>query len=79
MMPLMRRVNKVREIRKALGISAYDLQAISSINAQSIYLIERGLKKPLPYEKALLAEALKVPIEELFPADLERNREVIKY
>lgn len=75
-MPLMIRKNRLREIRKSQGFSGYDLQILSKIPAQDIYKIERGLKKPLPYEKALVAKALGISEDEVFPEEMQRNREV---
>ena len=70
-MPLLKKTNRLREIRANKGLSGYDLQILSSIPACSIYLIERGLKRARPYERALLAEALGLPEGKLFPTHLE--------
>ena len=77
-MPLRKKVNCLREIRTQKGFSGYDLQLLSTIPAQSIYQIERGLKRPLLYEKSLLAKALSLPEETIFPAELQRNSEVVE-
>jgi transcriptional regulator with XRE-family HTH domain len=75
-MPLRRKVNRLREVRKAKGFSAYDLQLLSHVPAQIIYCIERGLQRARPSEKRMLAEALQVSEKDLFPAHLERNQEI---
>lgn len=76
-MALMRCTNKLREVRIQKGFSGYDLQILSHIPAQTIYLIERGLKRPQCHERALLADALQVVEEDIFPKYLERNPLVI--
>jgi transcriptional regulator with XRE-family HTH domain len=75
---LVLRQNRLREIRTARGLSGLDLQLLSGIPAQIIYRVERGLKRPLRYEKRLLAEALKVTVEELFPLEMEHSREIVE-
>ncbi len=75
-MALMIRKNRLREIRKSLKLSGYDLQLLSKIPTQIIYQIERGLKRPAAYEKVLLCEALSLGELEVFPDDLTHNREV---
>jgi len=75
-MALRRKTNKLREARKACGFSGYDLQILSRIPAQEIYRIERGLKRPKAYECDLLAQALDMPIDEIFPRHLEGNSEI---
>jgi transcriptional regulator with XRE-family HTH domain len=77
-MPLLRRVNRLREIRINRGLSGYDLQLLSSVPAQEIYRIERGLKRPKKYEKNLIAEALAKSVEEIFPDSLQFNREILE-
>ncbi len=77
-MPLLRRVNRLREIRTNKGLSGYDLQLLSSVPAQEIYRIERGLKKPNKYEKNLIAEALGKSVEEIFPDSLQFSREILE-
>lgn len=76
-MPLSKRVNRLREIRTNRGLSGYDLQLLSSIPAQEIYRIERGLKRPRQYEKSILAEALNKNVEEIFPDSLQFNNEIL--
>ena len=75
-MALRKRVNNLREIRTEEKLSGYDLQLLSSIPAQKIYLIERGLMKPWAFEKIALSKALKVSVEELFPEKLTLCREI---
>jgi transcriptional regulator with XRE-family HTH domain len=75
-MALMVRKNRLREVRKSLKISAYDLQLLSHIPAQTIYAIERGLKRPAAHEKTFLSQALKLSEFEIFPAELAQNGKV---
>ena len=70
-MPLMITKNKLREIRKSKKLSGYDLQILSTIPARTLYEIERGLKRPLPYQKALISDALEMDEQEIFPNSLE--------
>jgi transcriptional regulator with XRE-family HTH domain len=76
-MALLRKRNRLREVRKAKGLSALDLQLMTPINHQRIYLIERGIVKPTHAQKVILSEALGVPLEQLFPADMSRNQDII--
>jgi len=77
-MPLMHRKNRLREFRESKSLSGYDLQVLSHITASTVYLIERGIKRPAPYEKHRLADALGEPVEDVFPEDMARNQEVVK-
>lgn len=77
-MPLLKKLNRLREIRTSKGLSGYDLQLLSSIPAQEIYRIERGLKRPRTYEKNLIAEAFGKSVEEIFPDSLQFNREILE-
>ena len=72
-MALRKKVNCLREERNQRGLSGFDLQILSTIPASSIYLIERGLKRPQAYEKRRLSEALNISEDELFPEDMARN------
>ena len=76
-MPLFRKCNNLREIRTEKGLSGYDLQILSSVPAQNIYLIERGLKHPAVHEKHLLSIALEVSEEEIFPDELKAFPKII--
>ena len=76
-MPLFRKCNNLREIRTKKALSGYDLQILSSVPAQNIYLIERGLKHPAVHEQRLLSIALDVPEEEIFPDELKACPEII--
>ena len=78
-MPLRKNINRLCKIRIQKDISGYDLQILSSIPSQEIYRIERGLKRPLPHEKAWIAKALNMPEAEIFPEDLKSNQEVVSY
>jgi transcriptional regulator with XRE-family HTH domain len=75
-MPLRKKRNCLREIRIQNGLSGYDLQILSNIPAQEIYRIERGLKRPMPYEKALISKALGLREEEIFPDELKHNNKI---
>jgi transcriptional regulator with XRE-family HTH domain len=70
-MALMRSVNRLREIRLSKGLSGYDLQLLSDIDAKSIYAIERGLKHPSSFEKGALANALGHLEREIFPESMK--------
>lgn len=75
-MPLLIRKNCLREVRKARGLSGYDLQLLSHVPARDIYLIERGLKRPLRHEKGLIADALGMPEEKIFPLEMLKNQKI---
>jgi transcriptional regulator with XRE-family HTH domain len=75
-MPLIVKKNRLREKRRELGFSGYDVQLLSGIGAQRIYFIERGLTHPNKSERARLAAALKVPEEEVFPPKMRFNLKV---
>ena len=77
-MSLMIRRNRVRETRRAKGLSAYDLQLLTRIPAQTIYGIERGLRGPLQYQKDLIAHALGLQESDLFPREMARSSEVVE-
>lgn len=75
-MSLRRKTNNLRELRIQRRLSGYDLQILSRVPAQEIYRIERGLKRPMPYEKALISKALGIGEEEIFPDKLKHNKEI---
>jgi transcriptional regulator with XRE-family HTH domain len=77
-MPLMRKANRVRELRKSKGLSGYDLAILSGVIATSVYLIERGAKKPLRYEMDKIADALGLPVDVVFPREMAFSREVVE-
>lgn len=76
MMALRKKTNCLRELRLQKGLSGYDLQILSNVPAQEIYRIERGLKKPMPYEKALISDALGLREEVVFPDNLKYSSEI---
>lgn len=78
-MPLRKRTNYLREARVRKGLSGYDLQILSNIPAQEIYRIERGLKRPKAYERALLSKALGAEEDRVFPKGLESNGEIEQF
>jgi DNA-binding XRE family transcriptional regulator len=73
-MALIRKRNRLREIRRELGLSAFDLQLMCFVNHQRIYLIERGIVRPTHAQKVAIAEALKRSVEEIFPPQMARNQ-----
>ena len=77
-MALAKRKNRLREVRNTLGVSGYDLQLLSNINVQRIYLIERGLVNPNKSERARLAAALEFSENEVFPTTMRFNKQIEK-
>ncbi len=77
-MALMVRKNNLREIRMKKGLSGYDLQLLCHVPAGIIYGIERGLKKPLPYQRTLIVKALGLPEATIFPDEFQRNSEIVE-
>jgi len=77
-MVLRRKLNNLRKIRKEKGLSGYDLQLLTYIPAREIYHIERGLKTPTPYEKTLISEGLNMPKGDIFPDDMQGNKEILE-
>jgi len=75
-MPLIVKKNRLREKRRELGFSGYDVQLLSGVVAQRIYFIERGLTRPNKSERARLAAALKLPEEEVFPKKMRFNSKI---
>jgi transcriptional regulator with XRE-family HTH domain len=75
-MALFVRKNNLRKIRKEKKLSGYDLQLLTNIPAQSIYLIERGIKRPARHERHLISDALGLSVDSVFPDDLRLNDEV---
>lgn len=59
-------IYKVREVRKAKGMSIRDLAAISGVSKSQICRIENNLMHPTMYTLCLLADALGVEPEELY-------------
>lgn len=78
-MPLRRVRNRLREIRKQKGLSAFDLQLLSHTPAWRVYLIERGLGEPRIFERYTLARALDVEEEEIFPEAMSKSQEIVRY
>lgn len=76
-MALMRVRNRLREVRKAKGISAVDLEVLTGIDYQRIYQAERGILIPSYSEKARIAQALGAPAQEIFPPHLETATEIL--
>ena len=63
----MRNKNKLKQIRFFRGMTQDDLFVETRIWPAKISRIERGVFRPTPKEKILLAKALKTPIGEIFP------------
>ena len=59
--------NKLREIRTGLGLSQLQLSFLSRVPNCVISDFERGVRKPWPKAKRLLAQALRRPQSEIFP------------
>jgi len=54
--------------RRARGLGRRDLAELASIHPETLAKLERGESRPLPATARLLAEALDVQVEALFPA-----------
>lgn len=65
--------NRLRELRVIPRITQWDLALCSGIKQSRISLIENYLVKPTEKEQTKLAEALKHPIEEIFPKNDTRE------
>lgn len=61
--------SRLREARAAAGLSRAKLGAAVGLDPSRIYQLEHGRGWPLPRNARALAEALGVPVGELFPAD----------
>jgi putative transcriptional regulator len=61
--------SKLREVRKAKGLSQLRLSLVTSISPWEISRIENGWIKPYPGWRKRLARALGVTEEELFPEE----------
>lgn len=59
--------SKLREIRTGLGLSQLQLSFLSRVPNCVISDFERGIRQPWPKAKRLLAEALRRPVNEVFP------------
>jgi len=59
--------NKLREIRIGLGLSQLQLSFLSRVPNCVISDIETGRRRAWPKAKRLLAEALRRPVNEIFP------------
>ena len=60
-------MHKLREARLLRELTQMDLRLRTGINQNKISWIERGYVEPRPDEKKRLAEALQLPVEQLFP------------
>lgn len=70
--------SKVREMRKAKGLTLADLAEATSLSTAIVSQIERGLANPSFSTLAQLAHGLKVPVGRLFPDDEEVRSPVVR-
>jgi transcriptional regulator with XRE-family HTH domain len=75
-MPIIRKSNRLRELRQAQGLSGYDLQVLTKINAQRVYFIERGIVRPNRAERVRISAALKLAEEQVFPREMQLSSEI---
>jgi len=61
--------NRLRELRLRLGLSQLQLSFLARVPNVVISDIELGKRKPWPKCKRLLAQALRCPVNEIFPPD----------
>jgi transcriptional regulator with XRE-family HTH domain len=69
--------NRLRQVRQEKGLSAIDLQVLTGIPYPRIYYFERGTHIPSNAQKESIAKALGCTVQEVFPAELERTREIL--
>ena len=69
--------NRLREIRREKGLSAVDIHVLTGIPFSRIYYIERGTYIPTVNQKSVIAKALELPLEKIFPKELEHSQEII--
>ncbi len=62
-------MNRLHEIRFFKRVSQHKLAFMTGVHQSRISLIENGLIIPREDEKKKLSKALRVSIEEIFPAD----------
>jgi len=65
--------NKLREIRTGLGLSQLQLSFLSRVPNCVISDFERGYRQPWPKAKKLLAEALRRPVNDIFPDNAQKE------
>lgn len=67
--------NNLRKIRKARGLSQFDLAKMADVNPTDISAIENCKKFPYPAWRRRLSAALEVPENEVFPgfAEVKQN------
>ncbi len=61
--------NKIRELRKELGLRQEDLAREAGVTRQTINAIENDKYNPTLVLAMKLARLLKIPVEELFQLD----------
>jgi transcriptional regulator with XRE-family HTH domain len=69
-------MNRLRETRVVRRVTQFQLRVATGIHQSKISMVENGLVEPREDEKARLAKALGVRVEEIFPEEvrrLERN------
>ncbi len=64
---------RLRSLREERGISMRELARRSSLSANALSMIERGMTSPSVSTLSKLSEALEVPITSLFRQELERE------
>ena len=69
-----KKTNRVRQYREALYLTQDELAAMIGVSGDTIGHIERGDNEPRVKTKRKLAEALKVPVSELFPPVEEKEQ-----
>ena len=60
-------VNRIREVREALGLSQVELSRRARIASPNLSAIEHGQREAWPKARRRLARALKCTEKELFP------------
>ena len=60
-------MNRMREIRVVKRVTQFQLRLLTGIHQSKISMIENDLVSPRQDEKARLAKALHVKVEEIFP------------
>ncbi|MFC1452606.1 helix-turn-helix domain-containing protein [Verrucomicrobiota bacterium] len=64
----------LRDARRAARLTALQLADAASTLESRVYQIERGRYRARPEEAAALAAVLMRPVDELFPAGVQKGR-----
>ncbi|HTN55738.1 MAG TPA: helix-turn-helix transcriptional regulator, partial [Microbacterium sp.] len=70
--------SRVREMRKAKGLTLADLARATSLSTAIVSQIERGLANPSFSTLVQLAHGLNVPVGRLFPDEEESRSPVVR-